>query len=194
MTLSARLKPCPVTKPASKEFFRSLESPDFFGSFCGTVEVGWAWCNGRTLSVDDYLALFALLGNTFGGDGVKTFKLPDLQGRVPMHWGYGNGLSQYQVGQAGGAEEVTLAADEMPAHSHAIAASSAAGTEADPTNAIPARGSSGAAAGYTQGGATGTLAAHAVSHSGGGKPHANLPPYLAVNFIIALQGEWPSRS
>lgn len=160
---------------------------------------GWALCNGQLLSIAQNTALFSLLGTTYGGDGRTTFGLPNLQGRVPVHQGQGAGLSPYTMGQVGGAESVTLLPTQMPAHNHAVGVSNQPGAVADPTNAILAQGNSGtsrapvAVADYVTGVPTGTLAQTSVSVAGGNQPHTNLQPYLCVNFIIALQGVFPSR-
>ena len=160
---------------------------------------GWALCNGQLLSISQNSALFALLGTQYGGDGVQTFALPNLQGRVPIHQGNGAGLSSYTMGASGGTENVTLIATQMPAHNHLMGVSNQSGAVADPTNAILAQGNSGTArapvavSDYVSTAATGTLAPTAISPTGGSQPHSNLQPYLCVNFIIATQGIFPSR-
>jgi len=161
--------------------------------------VGWALCNGQTLSISQYSALFALLGTTFGGNGTTTFNLPNLQGRVPIHQGSGAGLSVYVMGEAGGAENVTLLSDQMPVHNHLVNVNNVAGNSADPTGKILAETADGSrppvlTQSYTSNSATGTLAPTAVAAAGGNLPHANLQPFLTVNFIIALVGIFPSRS
>jgi len=159
---------------------------------------GWALCNGQTLSISQYAALFALLGTTFGGNGTTTFNLPNLQGRVPIHQGNGAGLSPYVMGEAGGAENVTLLSNQMPAHNHLVNVNNAAGNSADPTGKILAETATESrppvlTQTYTSNAATGTLAPTAVSIAGGNVPHANLQPFLTVNFIIALVGIFPTR-
>ncbi len=160
---------------------------------------GWALCNGQLMSISQNNALFALLGTTYGGDGVSTFALPNLQGRVPIHQGAGVGLSPYVMGEAAGNEAVTLLVNQMPQHNHMVAVNNQAGSVADPTNALLAQGNSGsgrdsvAVSNYTSGAATGTLAPTSISIAGGNQPHANIQPFLCVNFIIALQGIFPSR-
>ena len=161
--------------------------------------VGWALCNGQTLPISQYSALFALLGTTFGGNGVSTFNLPDLQGRAPIHWGSGVGLSSYVPGQNGGSENVTLLSNQMPLHNHLVNVNNTAGNSADPSNKILAETANEArppilTQSYTSNAATGTLAPTAVSTAGGNVPHPNLQPFLTVNFIIALSGIFPSRS
>jgi len=161
--------------------------------------VGWALCNGQTLSISQYTALFSLLGTTYGGNGTTTFALPNLQGRVPIHQGSGSGLSPYVIGQSGGAETVTLTQQQIAAHNHTISVNNQNGSQSDPTNAILAVGNTGGRSptvnnNYTTAAGTGTLAPAAVSQAGGNQPHTNIQPYLTVNFIIALTGIFPSRS
>ncbi len=161
---------------------------------------GWALCNGQLMSISQNTALFSLLGTTYGGDGVQTFALPNLQGRVPIHQGQGVGLSPYVMGQIAGSENVTLLQNQMPLHNHLVGVSNQPGTVPDPTNAILAQGNSGearrpvAVSDYVTTATTGSLAPATVSSVGGNQPHNNLQPYLCVNFIIALQGIFPSRS
>ncbi len=165
--------------------------------------VGWALCNGQLLAIQQNTALFSLLGTSFGGDGVRTFALPDLQGRVPIHMGNGNGLSPYVIGQNGGVEGVTLLATQLPQHLHTVAipCSTANATANSPANAVPAivqapggRGLE-ATPGYAPAATAGQPMAPVNSAlAGGNLPHANIQPYLTVNFIIALQGIFPSRS
>ena len=160
---------------------------------------GWALCNGQTMSISQNAALFSLLGTTYGGNGVSTFNLPDLQGRVPIHKGNGAGLSVYVIGENGGAENVTLLSNNMPIHNHLVNVNNAGGTSADPTSKILAETSNGERTPvltntYTTNAATGTLAPTAVSTAGGNVPHTNIQPFLTVNFIIALVGIFPSRN
>jgi len=161
---------------------------------------GWALCNGQLLSISQYAALFSLMGTYYGGDGIQTFALPNLQSRVPIHQGAGLGLSTYVMGQTGGVENVTLLSTQMPQHNHLVGVSNQAGSVADPTNAILAQGNSGSGRApvpvtdYVTSAATGTLAPTAISMAGGNQPHANIQPYLCINFIIALTGIFPSRS
>ena len=161
---------------------------------------GWALCNGQLMSISQNAALFSLLGTTYGGDGIRTFALPNLQGRVPIHQGQGTGLSPYVIGQFAGSEDVMLLQNQMPMHNHLVGVSNQPGTVPDPTNAILAQGNSGearrpvAVSDYVTTAVTGSLAPTTVSSVGGNQPHNNLQPYLCVNFIIALQGIFPSRS
>ena len=166
-------------------------SEPFIGSiilFAGNFAPrGWAFCNGQLLPIAQNTALFSILGTTYGGNGQTTFALPDLRGRVPLHPGTGPGLSQYTLGQSAGAETITLTSSEMPAHTHVQPASNGDQTTNRPNAAVPARG--GVYAGTTDGSAL-----DPTSPAGGSQPHSNLQPYLAVNYIIALEGIFPSRN
>ena len=146
---------------------------------------GWALCNGQTQQISQSAAMFSLLGTTYGGDGRTTYALPDLRGRAPVHVG-GN----FTLGQNGGEVAHTLSVGELPAHTHAVAASSAPGTVSTPVGNFPAHGAK-AAYGST---ADLLMSSGAVGSSGGGQPHENMPPYLALYFVIALNGVFPSRS
>lgn len=157
---------------------------------------GRAFCNGQILSIAQNEALFALLGTTYGGNGQTTFALPDLQGRLPIHQSQGPGLSNYVVGQAAGVSEVTLNTSQIPAHVHSLVpagAGSGAANTANPVGAFPAASAaaaySTAAGGRMAAGTEGTIAA-----SGGNQPHTNLMPFLAVSFVIALEGIFPSTN
>ena len=155
---------------------------------------GWAWCDGQLLPLSQNTALFSLLGTFYGGDGKSTFALPDLQGRVPVHQGQGPGLSERFIGEAGGSETVSLLASEMPAHTHALAASAAAAYARGPSQELVANQNGGVNS-YAPAAASppALLAASAIGVSGGGQPHNNLAPYLVVNYCIALQGIYPQR-
>jgi microcystin-dependent protein len=169
--------------------------------------VGWALCNGQTLPISQYSALFALLGTTFGGNGTTTFNLPNLQGRVPIDVGSGAGLPVYTWGQMGGSANVSIQTANLPAHSHQIAppVSNVKATSSSPASAYPtvldttiaggARDETAATKGYAASSVAGqTAAAYASATTGGSTPLSIEPPYLAVFFIIALQGIFPSRS
>jgi microcystin-dependent protein len=152
---------------------------------------GWAFCNGQLLSISQNTALFSLLGVTYGGDGRTTFALPDLQGRVPMHAGRGPGLTTRSLGQQGGVESVTLAASQMPQHTHALQATTDPATLNAPTTTRTLARSRGGFA-YQSGGGTGaTLSSQTLADAGGSQAHNNMQPYLALSFIIALQGIFP---
>ena len=152
---------------------------------------GWALCQGQILPISQNTALFSLLGTTYGGDGKSTFALPDLQARAPMHFGQGPGLSLHDLGEVGGRETVTLLASEIPAHSHALNAGNAVPAAQAPAGAMPGPSP---AKPFNAGPANTTLAANALSTAGASQPHNNMPPYIAMNFIIALQGVFPPRS
>ena len=152
----------------------------------------WAFCDGQLLPIAQNTALFSLIGTTYGGDGRTTTALPNLQGRAPMHPGDGPGLSQRRLGQVGGTETTTLSEAQMPQHTHQMVAVPAPGNDNLPQGNLPARpvgyNSYAPAANLT------ALASGAVAAAGGSQPHNNMQPYLAINFIIALQGLYPSRS
>lgn len=152
---------------------------------------GWALCNGQILSIAQNTALFSLIGTAYGGNGQTTFALPDLRGRRALGTGTGQGSNyNYVHGQVGGAETHTLILSELAPHSHTLMASSAPGDQASPNgNALAA---SAVDSPYsTSSGGTQTTP---VSNGGGSLPHDNLPPYLVVNFVIAVEGVFPSRN
>ncbi len=151
---------------------------------------GWALCNGQILSISQNTALFSLLGTTFGGDGRTTFALPDLRGRVPLHSGQGPGLGNRVLGESAGVEEVQLTEVEMPAHDHTLMASDNKANDRHPAGHVLARRHRNFAD------SANLVAMHddAVTPAGGGSPHENMQPYLALNFIIALEGIFPSRN
>jgi microcystin-dependent protein len=156
---------------------------------------GWAFCNGQLLSIAQNTALFSLLGTTYGGDGQTTFALPDLRSRVPLCFGQGNGLSSYSLGGTGGLEGVTLSAGQIPAHTHSYTpqASASGGTAVSPAGALWAESPDGAAL-YKSGASNTNMAAQTIGSTGGGQSHENRQPYLSLNYVIALQGIFPSRS
>lgn len=158
------------------------------------VPVGWVFCDGSTYQISEYDTLFALLGTTYGGDGVSTFAVPDLRGRVPMGQGQGAGLTNRVLGQALGTEELTLLLNHLPAHQHALGASNMAASSLTPANNLLAAvnnvnlyGSPGAS-----GATTVQLAPATIGQAGGSQPHDNMMPFLCVNYIIATQGIYPS--
>ena len=162
--------------------------------FAGNFEpLGWAFCNGQLLSIAQDTALFSLLGTTYGGDGQTNFALPDLRGRVPIHFGQGPGLSNYDLGQSGGAENTTLTLNNLPPHNHSLNAVSEAGSTSAPAGAY--LGNTGALdKEYNTTGTVVTMNAGAIGATGQSQPFDNLPPYLAINYVIALQGIFPSRN
>ncbi|HEV3057078.1 MAG TPA: tail fiber protein [Vicinamibacterales bacterium] len=173
--------------------------------------LGWAFCAGQLLPIAQNTALFSLLGTTYGGDGVQTFALPDLRGRVPVGAGQGPGLSNYSLGQTAGSENVSLTVNEMPAHTHPIAlnnlaatanARNAAGNSQTPVGNLPAVEAAGVTATYSNAPANAVMAPGAISVTGtatagaigGGVPVSILSPYQTFNYCIALQGIFPSRN
>jgi|SRR5689334_18950417 microcystin-dependent protein len=152
---------------------------------------GWAMCNGQILPIAQNTALFSLLGTTYGGNGQTTFALPNLQSRVPMHWGQGQGLSPRNLGEVGGEENHTLIVSEMPAHQHSLTANSGA-PSGGPANAVLATPTTSKP--YRAGPTQTTTLANGTGLGGGSQPHMNLQPLLTVTFAIALVGIFPSRS
>lgn len=166
--------------------------------FAGTyAPEGWLFCQGQLLQIAGNEALYQLLGTTYGGDGTSTFALPNLQGRTPVGIGQRPGLSSYALGQLDGQEAVVLTATHLPTHQHPLQVRVQAGV-GTPAQASPAGAYFGDQAGAAyQGTATGSLAPDAVvgqqtGPAGSSQPHPNLQPLLALNFIIATQGDYPS--
>lgn len=148
---------------------------------------GWALCDGQILPINQNQSLYSLLGTTYGGDGRTSFALPDLRGRVAIHVD-----SAHREGQRSGEETHTLSANEMPTHTHtANATDTVAGQVDDPTNALLA---SSAQTAYGEPVTLTAMKAGTVTNVGGGQAHENMQPYLALNFMIALQGLFPSRN
>ena len=152
---------------------------------------GWALCDGQLLPISQYSALFSILGTTYGGDGRTTFGLPDMRGRVAVHAGRGPGLSDYRLGAKSGVENVTLTEAQVPNHTHRIGAANADGDDSDPTTANGFGSSSNDL--YVES-PSAQMPAGIMTSSGGGQSHTNIQPNQVVNFIIALQGTFPSRS
>ena len=151
---------------------------------------GWAHCDGQLMSVSQNDALFSLFGTTYGGDGRSTTALPNMQGRAPMHPGRGPGLTDRRLGEGGGTETVTLSEAQMPQHTHTLRATDEDGNRQDPTGNAFARGTPM----YLPPPQTLGAMSNALPDAGGSQPHNNLQPFLAMNFIIALVGLYPSRS
>jgi microcystin-dependent protein len=163
----------------------------FAGNFAPN---GWSFCNGQLLAISQNQALFALIGTFYGGDGVTTFQLPDLRGRVPIHQGTSPvSGTPYTTGEKAGVENVTLATNQIPPHRHNANANGAA-TVVSPANAFWSTDPFGNTAAYYPPSSNGTMNASAVGSSGGSQPHDNMQPFLAINYIIALFGIFPSRS
>lgn len=154
----------------------------------GFAPRGWAQCNGQLLAINQNQALFSLLGTNYGGDGRTTFALPDLRGRMPVH-----GNAQLPIGTQGGAAQHTVTLSEMPAHSHTMLASTAVSHASDPTGRVLGSVEAGALNIYHAADGTAALHPSALSQAGGSQPHSNMQPYSTTNFIIALQGIFPSR-
>ena len=159
---------------------------------------GWALCDGQLLAISSYSAVLSLLGTAYGGDGRTTFGLPDLRGRVPIHPGTGPGLTAYSRGQQGGAENTTLTINQMPGHTHGATDPGQSATTAEAEFARPEAGmvpAAGEHEAYAFGGGVELLGGSINTETaGGGQSHTNLQPYNCVNFIIALEGTYPSRS
>jgi microcystin-dependent protein len=154
---------------------------------------GWAFCNGQLLPVSQNTALFSLIGTTYGGDGRTTTALPNLQGRAPMHPGRGPGLTDRRLGQRGGTEMVTLSEAQMPNHEHTVRATNNPATAFAATNETALARAMGGAP-YKDTSPNASFADGSLLAAGGSQPHNNMQPYLAINFIIALVGLYPSRS
>jgi microcystin-dependent protein len=150
---------------------------------------GWAFCSGQILPIAQNTALFSLLGTTYGGNGQTTFALPDLRGRVPLSAGQGPGLSNYDLGQSAGTENVTLTVNQLPAHTHPLGASLSDPTTQKPQNTYLANGNA-----YTAAAPDTSMGPLAVQNTGGSQPHEILQPYLTLNYCIALEGIFPSRN
>jgi microcystin-dependent protein len=163
---------------------------------------GFAFCNGQLMSINQNAALFSLLGTTYGGDGINTFALPNLQSRLPVHQGQGAGLSNYQLGETGGSQNVTIDSTTMPSHNHVLNATQTMATSASiANNLLPGQPSAGNPPEFYAAPAQGqpALTPHPMypascSPAGGSLPHSNLMPSLCITFIIALMGIFPSRN
>lgn len=154
----------------------------FAGNF---APAGWMFCEGQLLPISENETLFQLIGTTYGGDGQSTFALPDLRGRIPVHQGNG-----FILAETGGAEEITLTVNQVPAHSHPFLASTAIANQSAPGNNVVAQ--SAAADLYVEDVPDVSMAPQAIGAVGGSQPHTNFQPYLCVDFIISLFGIFPS--
>jgi microcystin-dependent protein len=153
----------------------------------------WEFCDGQLLAIASNTALFSVIGTTYGGNGYTTFALPDLRGRVPVGPRTGPGLTERILGEMSGEESHTLITSEMPMHSHSTAqyADSTVGSSENPVGRIPARNAAGIPQyGSTPNSSTGLVL---IGNSGGSQPHNNMPPYTGINFIICVEGDFPSR-
>jgi microcystin-dependent protein len=151
---------------------------------------GWQFCAGQTLAINQFTALFSLIGTTYGGNGTTNFVLPDLRGRVPISSGSGPGLQNYVLGQVGGFETVTLQTSNLPSHTHSLMATNAPGSTAEPS------GNTLAKTGTNYATAAGSVAMNAASISltGNSLPIENRQPFLVLNWVIAINGIFPSRN
>lgn len=156
----------------------------FAGNF---APAGWMFCEGQLLPISENETLFQLIGATYGGDGESTFALPDLRGRIPIHQGNG-----FILAETGGAEEVTLTVQQIPAHSHAFLATVSTATGTSPTDAAPAATTEVTVTPYGTDAPTTTLQPGSIGPVGGSQPHTNFQPYLCIDFIISLFGIFPS--
>jgi microcystin-dependent protein len=156
----------------------------FAGNF---APAGWMFCEGQLLPIADYDALFNLIGTTYGGDGQSTFALPDLRGRIPLHQGNG-----FILAETGGSEEITLTANQIPAHSHALQAVAEPGRSPNPQSNLLAKSTTFDA--YINDTPSVPMNSLAISQTGGSQPHNNFQPYLCIDFIISLYGIFPSQT
>ena len=155
---------------------------------------GWAFCNGQLLPITQNTALFSLLFTNYGGDGLSNFALPNLQGRVPMHPGQGQGLSNHVLGETGGSDAVALVESQIPIHTHTLSASTSPAVSRLPGAGVSlARSRNGNAYQDTPGNQV-TMNANTLATAGQSTPHNNMQPYLTLNFCIAMQGVFPARS
>jgi microcystin-dependent protein len=180
-------------------------SPSFVGSifiFAGNYQIndqmGWQFCNGQTVAIQQNEALFTLIGTTYGGNGTTTFNLPDLRGRVAINQGQGPGLSNYVIGQASGTETVTLNSNQMPSHTHLINVNTATGSSATPVNGASYLAGSGGTTPpgnlYNSGASNATLSNASIQATGQSNPISIVQPVLATSYLIAMFGIFPSRN
>jgi microcystin-dependent protein len=158
----------------------------FAGNF---APAGWMFCEGQLLPISEYETLFNLIGTTYGGDGQSTFALPDLRGRIPLHFGNG-----FTLAETGGVETVTLTASQIPAHSHPYLGTTDVGSQISPANTVVAQLAAGAGDLYFAAAPTSALSPNAIGSVGGSQPHNNFQPYLCVEFIISLFGIFPTQT
>ncbi|HEX8430198.1 MAG TPA: tail fiber protein [Longimicrobium sp.] len=159
----------------------------FAGNF---APLGWEFCNGQLLPISENETLFQLIGTTYGGDGESTFALPNLQSRVPVHFGNGSDGQSYPLAQTDGTETVTLTSQQIPVHSHSFLASTAFADQTSPAGNIP--GQPTVAQLYFAAPPTSAMAPSAVTPVGGSQPHDNTQPFLCINYIISMFGIFPS--
>ncbi|UUL82455.1 phage tail protein [Sphingomonas qomolangmaensis] len=170
--------------------------------FAGTFAPnGWVLCDGRLLDIGQNDVLYTLLGTAYGGDGVQTFAVPDLRGRVPISQGQGLGLSNYSLGEAVGTEDVTITPQTMAPHAHPVLASTSPSTLTGPIDAVAATPTGGVVKPSLYVSRNGTSAlvpspmdTAAITPNGGNQPHDNMMPFVAINYIMATVGIFPSRN
>jgi microcystin-dependent protein len=156
----------------------------FGGNF---APAGWMFCEGQLLPISENETLFQLIGTTYGGDGQSTFALPDLRGRVPLHFGNG-----FILAETGGAETITLAVSQIAAHSHPLLASTSSANDANAQGNVLAQASSFFP--YLNAPPVTAMAPQSIGSTGGSQPHNNFQPYLCISFIISLFGIFPSAT
>ena len=153
---------------------------------------GWMFCEGQTLPISENDALFTLIGTTYGGDGQETFNLPNLASRVPIHMGTGPDGTTYQIGEMAGTEQETLTVQQIPNHTHPATASTGIGTANTPAGNVTSQSVSVKV--YIADPPSGAMNAQAVTPTGGSQPHENTQPFLCINFIISLFGDFPTQT
>jgi microcystin-dependent protein len=158
----------------------------FAGNF---APAGWMFCDGSLLPISENETLFQLIGTTYGGDGQNTFALPDLRGRVPIHFGDG-----FTLAETGGVEQVTLTSSQIPAHTHAFLATNNPANSSSPANQVFGTTSASTITAYGTDNPATVLDQNSISSVGGNQPHNNFQPYLCVNFIISMFGIFPSQT
>jgi microcystin-dependent protein len=160
--------------------------------FAGNFAIrGYAFCNGQLMAIAQNDALFALIGTTYGGDGQVTFALPNMQGRVPYHQGTLAGGGTYTIGEQAGVENITLTTNQIPSHTHNAMGNSADGGQGSPQNNF---WGSAPDTRYSTTAPAAPMSAAAIGQTGGSQPHNNMLPFLCINFIIALEGIFPSQN
>lgn len=161
----------------------------FAGNF---APVGWMFCEGQSIPISENEVLFQLIGTTYGGDGEETFQLPNLQSRVPLHFGTGPDGTTYQQGELSGVESVTLTGQQIPIHTHTFIGTSNAANTGNPANKVLAQSPN--VAYMIASDPTVAMNAAAVTPVGGSQPHENCQPFLCINYIISLFGIFPSQT
>jgi len=162
----------------------------FAGNF---APAGWALCSGQLMAISENDTLFNLIGTTYGGDGQSTFGIPGLSGRVPIHMGNGPGGTNFQIGQTGGVETVTLTTQQIPQHNHLVVVPGAQADSQHPSNTFLGDGAGGLTQ-YHGAPAPATMATTSLQQQGGSQPHENMQPFLVINFILSLFGVFPTQT